>query len=218
MRQRADDSEPETFMDQMHPGQLHPEQTRADESPAHRPQAAGNTATVTYYLGGGCFWCLDAVYRTVRGVERVVSGYMGGSPDTASYEAVCSGMTGHAEVVAVTFDPEVVPSDVVLDIFFASHDPTTLNRQGYDVGTQYRSVLFAADAAQQVQFARAIERHREHFADEIVTAIEPADTFHEAEPVHQNYYGRFPEAGYCNVIINPKLAKVRRYYASWLEA
>lgn len=205
-------------MDQLPPDHLPTQQPQAEESLSDRHQAASRTPTVTYYLGGGCFWCLDAVYRTVRGVKHVVSGYMGGAPETASYEAVCSGMTGHAEIVAVTFDPEVVPADVVLDIFFASHDPTTLNRQGYDVGTQYRSVLFAFDPAQQEQFARAIERHREHFVNEIVTTIEPASTFHEAESVHQNYYGRFPEAGYCNVIINPKLAKVRRYYASWLEA
>nr|WP_231366051.1 peptide-methionine (S)-S-oxide reductase MsrA [Zhihengliuella flava] len=179
--------------------------------------ASARHAVQTYYLGGGCFWCLDAVYRKVRGVTSVVSGYLGGAADTAYYEAVCSGTTGHVEVVAVTFDPEQVPREVILDIFFASHDPTTLNRQGYDVGTQYRSALFFRDDAERADFERAVEKHQENFADPIVTAIEPATPFYEAEPVHQNYYELNPMAGYCNVIINPKLAKVRRYYAAWLQ-
>ncbi|RZU61456.1 peptide-methionine (S)-S-oxide reductase MsrA [Zhihengliuella halotolerans] len=170
----------------------------------------------TYYLGGGCFWCLDAVYRKLRGVTDVVSGYMGGAPDTANYRAVCGGATGHAEVVAVTFDPEVIPSDVVLDVFFATHDPTTLNRQGYDVGTQYRSVMFYETEAERAEFDAALRRHQPNYDAPIVTEVSRAPAFHEAESIHQDYYARNPGEGYCNVIINPKLSKVRRYYASWL--
>ncbi|GHD13708.1 peptide-methionine (S)-S-oxide reductase MsrA [Zhihengliuella salsuginis] len=170
----------------------------------------------TYYLGGGCFWCLDAVYRKLRGVTSVVSGYMGGEAATANYRAVCGGTTGHAEVVAVTFDPEVIPSDVVLDVFIASHDPTSLNRQGYDVGTQYRSVMFYETEEEREVFETALRRHQEHFRSPIVTEVSRAPVFHEAEAIHQDYYEQNPGAGYCNVIINPKLSKVRRYYASWL--
>jgi peptide-methionine (S)-S-oxide reductase len=172
----------------------------------------------TFVLGGGCFWCLDAVYQKTRGVSEVVSGYTGGRLANPGYEAVCSGTTGHAEVVAVTFDESVVPEEVILGMFFASHNPTTLNRQGYDVGTQYRSAMFYADDEQKAVFEAAIARAQEDWADPIVTEVVPLPTFYRAEEYHQNYYAKHPEAGYCQVIINPKLAKARKYYAQWLTA
>ncbi|EMY34365.1 peptide methionine sulfoxide reductase [Arthrobacter crystallopoietes BAB-32] len=169
-------------------------------------------------LGGGCFWCLDAVYRKTKGVTEVVSGYTGGQTKNPFYEAVCSGTTGHAEVVAVTFDEEVIPEDVILEMFFLSHDPTTLNRQGYDVGTQYRSAMFYADGQQREVFEAAIARAQESWNDPIVTEVVPLGEFHPAEEYHQDFYAKHPEQGYCQVIINPKLAKARKYYAQWLAA
>jgi peptide-methionine (S)-S-oxide reductase len=172
----------------------------------------------TFVLGGGCFWCLDAIYRRIRGVADVVSGYTGGHLPDPDYEAVCSGTSGHAEAVAVTFDETLVPADVLLDIFFASHDPTTLNRQGYDVGTQYRSSMFYQDATQQAEFERARDRNQGAWADPIVTEVAPLQLFHPAEEIHQDFYSKRPGQGYCQVIINPKLATVRKYYAQWLAA
>lgn len=173
---------------------------------------------MTFVLGGGCFWCLDAVYQKTRGVTDVVSGYTGGHMPDPDYESVCSGVTGHAEVVAVTFDETVIPAEVILDIFFVSHDPTTLNRQGYDVGTQYRSSMFYQDTQQKELFERAIERNQGHWSKPIVTEVVRLPTFHVAEEYHQNFYAKHPEQGYCQVIINPKLAKARKYYAEWLNA
>lgn len=170
----------------------------------------------TFVLGGGCFWCLDALYREVRGVESVVSGYTGGSMDNPYYEAVSSGVTGHAEVVSVTFDESVIPAEVILDLFFLAHDPTTLNRQGYDEGTQYRSVMYYADAQQKGEYIDAIERAKPLWSDPIVTELSPLPTFYPAEDYHQDFYAKHPEAGYCRVIINPKLAKARKYYSAWL--
>ncbi|WP_309079713.1 peptide-methionine (S)-S-oxide reductase MsrA [Zhihengliuella sp.] len=170
----------------------------------------------TYYLGGGCFWCLDAVYRKIRGVTDVVSGYQGGHTPDPHYREVCSGHTGHAEVVAVTFDPAVVPSDVILSIFFTMHDPTTLNRQGYDVGTQYRSVMFYTDERQRRTFHAAIERHQSDWPAPLVTEVSRAPRFYPAEDIHQDFYAKNPGEGYCQVIINPKLSKARQYYATWL--
>jgi len=172
----------------------------------------------TFVLGGGCFWCLDAVYQMTRGVKEVVSGYTGGHVRHPSYDQICSGTTGHAEVVAVTFDETVIPEDVILDLFFVSHDPTTLNRQGYDVGTQYRSSMFYEDAAQEEVFRAAIERNQAHWDRPIVTEVSPLPEFYQAEHYHQDFYGKYPEQGYCQVIINPKLAKARKYYSSWLTA
>ncbi|WP_427018310.1 peptide-methionine (S)-S-oxide reductase MsrA [Pseudarthrobacter sp. P1] len=172
----------------------------------------------TFVLGGGCFWCLDAVYQITRGVTSVVSGYTGGSVRHPSYDDVCSGMSGHAEVVAVTFEEEIVPADVILDMFFSLHDPTTLNRQGYDVGTQYRSSMFYTDADQEQLFRAAIERNQPQWDHPIVTEVVRLGTFYEAEEYHQDFYARRPEQGYCQVIINPKLAKARKYYSAWLTA
>ena len=131
---------------------------------------------------------------------------------------MCSGTTGHAEAVAVTFDPSVVPAEVILDLFFTGHDPTTLNRQGHDVGTQYRSAMFWADEEQRQLFERAIARAQPQWDRPVVTALEPLGTFWEAEPEHQDFYANQPWNGYCQVIINPKLAKVRQGYSAWLTA
>ncbi|AJT41192.1 peptide-methionine (S)-S-oxide reductase MsrA [Psychromicrobium lacuslunae] len=172
----------------------------------------------TFVLGGGCFWCLDAIYQKTLGVTEVVSGYTGGYTSHPDYESVCSGVTGHAEVVAVSFDETIVPEEVILDLFFVSHDPTTLNRQGYDVGTQYRSSMFYVDGEQQASFQAAIARAQTLWNDPIVTEVTRLPTFHRAEEYHQNFYAKHPEQGYCQVIINPKLAKARKYYSSWLVA
>ncbi|MDJ0357054.1 MAG: peptide-methionine (S)-S-oxide reductase MsrA [Actinomycetota bacterium] len=172
----------------------------------------------TFVLGGGCFWCLDALYQQTLGVTDVVSGYTGGHVRRPGYYDVCNGMTGHAEVVAVSFDENIVPEEVILDMFFVSHDPTTLNRQGYDVGTQYRSSMFYADAVQEEAFSAAIERNQTHWDKPIVTEVTRLPEFYVAEEEHQNFYAKRPEQGYCQVIINPKLAKARKYYSSWLAA
>jgi peptide-methionine (S)-S-oxide reductase len=167
-------------------------------------------------VAGGCFWCLDAVYRRIRGITAVESGYTGSAWPDPDYETVCSGITGHAEAVRVGFDESVISADMVLDIFFTGHDPTTLNRQGYDVGTQYRSALFAADAEDEALFRAAIERNQENWDAPIVTTVEPAARWYPAEWYHQDFYTNRPDAGYCHVIITPKLAKVRRRYSAWL--
>ena len=150
---------------------------------------------LTYVLGGGCFWCLDALYQKTRGVTSVVSGYTGGATEYPDYESVCSGTTGHAEVVAVTFDEEVIPPEVILDMFFASHDPTTLNRQGYDVGTQYRSSMFYRTQDEREQFEKAVDRAQQLWQDPIVTEITPLPTFHRAEEYHQDFYAKHPRTG-----------------------
>ncbi|MFB9667562.1 peptide-methionine (S)-S-oxide reductase MsrA [Glutamicibacter nicotianae] len=171
----------------------------------------------TFVLAGGCFWCLDAVYQRTRGVYAVISGYIGGHTKDPNYREVCSGTTGHAEGVAVIFDPQVVPADVILDMFFTVHDPTTLNRQGYDVGTQYRSAMFPLDDAQRELFKAAIDKFSRVYPNPIVTTLEESKDFYPAEQIHQDYYSENQEVGYCRVIIDPKLAKVRKYYAQWLN-
>lgn len=163
-------------------------------------------------LGGGCFWCLEAAYEQIEGVASVVSGYAGGTVPDPTYEQVCSGRTGHVEVVQLTFDPETVSYRDLLEIFFTIHDPTTLNRQGADVGTQYRSVIFHHDEAQRETAESLIqELEREGvWRDPIVTAVEPAPTFYPAEAYHQTYFRRNPQQPYCQVVIAPKLAKLRK--------
>ncbi len=178
---------------------------------------ADGTALTTFILAGGCFWCLDAVYQRTRGVHEVLSGYIGGHTPDPDYYQVCTGRTGHAEAVAVRFDPAVVPAEVILDMFFTTHDPTTLNRQGYDVGTQYRSAMFPLDEAQRHLFEQSIEKFGAIYPNRIVTSIEDDTRFHLAETVHQDYYTNNQNAGYCRVIIDPKLVKVRKYYAQWLN-
>lgn len=171
----------------------------------------------TFVLGGGCFWCLDAVYQNVRGVQSVVSGYAGGARPNPSYEQVCTGATGHAEVVAVTFDETVLPAEVVLDMFFVMHDPTQLNRQGNDVGTQYRSVMFFEDVSQQQMFEEARDRAERLWSGNIVTEISPLPEFYAAEEYHQNFFAKNPNQGYCLAVAAPKVSKVRSSFAAYMS-
>jgi len=169
-------------------------------------------------VGGGCFWCTEAVFQEIKGVEKVVSGYTGGNvPGKPTYREVCSGLTGHAEVVQVTFDPHVISYEDILMIFMTTHDPTTLNRQGGDSGTQYRSVIFYHDDSQKKIAEVVIKEVSKYFNDPIVTEISPLDIFYEAEDYHQNYYRNNQEQGYCSFIITPKLDKLRKLYAKKLK-
>ena len=170
----------------------------------------------SYVLAGGCFWCLDAVYRTLTGVSEVISGYTGGAVANPSYDAVCTGTTGHAEVVKVVFDPAVIPAEVILDVFFTLHDPRQLNRQGNDVGTQYRSAMFPATDAQRELFEAAIARANEHWDGGVVTTIEPLGDFYEAEEYHQNFFARNPGQGYCLAVALPKVNKVRASFTPYI--
>jgi peptide-methionine (S)-S-oxide reductase len=170
-------------------------------------------------LAGGCFWCLEAVYDDLRGVTDVVSGYAGGAVPDPSYEAVCSGTTGHAEVVQVTFDPEEVSFRDILRVFFTIHDPTTLNRQGNDVGTQYRSAVFPHSPEQEAVTREVIaELEREGVWDgRIVTTVEPLGEFYPAESYHQEYFRRNPYQSYCQVVVAPKVSKFRKQYLGQLK-
>lgn len=170
-------------------------------------------------LAGGCFWCLEAVFEQVAGVRSVVSGYANGQTPNPTYEQVCRGNTGHAEVVQVTFDPQLIAYSDLLDIFFAIHDPTTLNRQGADVGTQYRSAIFAHDDRQLAAAnAKIVELNAEGIWDRpIVTQVEPLETFYPAEGYHQSYYRTHPQQGYCQAVISPKVAKFRSKFAGRLR-
>jgi peptide-methionine (S)-S-oxide reductase len=173
----------------------------------------------TATLGGGCFWCLEAVYNELRGVERVISGYAGGHVPQPTYEQVCSGRTGHAEVVQVTFDPEVISYREILQVFFTIHDPTTLNRQGADVGTQYRSVIFH-QSREQERVAREVMAETNAsgiWRTPLVTQLEPLDRFYPAEGYHQNYFERNAAQPYCQIVIAPKVAKVRERYLARLK-
>ena len=170
-------------------------------------------------LAGGCFWCLEAAFQDLKGVERVQSGYAGGRVANPSYEQVCTGTTGHAEVVQITFDPEVVSFDDLLHVFFTIHDPTTLNRQGVDVGTQYRSAIFYHTADQKAAAERVIaELQSEHvWDDSIVTELKPLEAFYPAEEYHRDYFRRNPTQGYCSAVIAPKVAKVRKLFLDKLK-
>ena len=171
-------------------------------------------------LAGGCFWCLEAVFEQLRGVTKVVSGYAGGDVPNPSYQAVCTGTTGHAEVVQVTFDPAVIGYRDLLDVFFTIHDPTTLNQQGGDVGTQYRSAIFYHDDEQRRAAEAAIkELEAAHVWDDpIVTEVVPLTTFYPAENYHQEYYRRNADQPYCRAVIAPKVAKLRSKYLEKLKA
>lgn len=171
-----------------------------------------------YVLGGGCFWCLDAVYRQLKGVTDVESGYAGGHVAAPSYQQVSTGTTGHAEVVRVSFDENVIPADIILDAFFLSHDPTTLNRQGADIGPQYRSIMLYQNPEQKQRFEAARDKAQAQYSDPIVTEIVELPEFYLAEPEHEDYYARNPEAGYCQAVITPKVAKARRELAKWLRS
>ena len=170
----------------------------------------------TYHLAGGCFWCLDAAYRVLRGVSDVVSGYTGGQNPHPTYEQVCTGTTGHAEAVAVTFDPTVIPSDVILDAFFTMHDPRQLNRQGNDVGTQYRSAMFYRDDEELALFEAARDRANETWGGGVVTEISPLGEFFDAEEYHQDFFAKNPSQGYCLAVAVPKVTKVRKSFAGYL--
>ncbi len=171
----------------------------------------------TFFLGGGCFWCLDSAYQQLKGVIDVVVGYQGGTAQNANYEAVCSGTTGHAEVAKVIFDETQISEAIILDAFFTMHDPTQLNRQGHDVGTQYRSVMFFQDENQRAAFDAAIERASQIWGPNIVTSVEPAPQFFEAEQYHQNFFEKNPFQGYCNAVVLPKVIKVRERFANFLK-
>lgn len=175
--------------------------------------------TETAVLGGGCFWCLEAVYNELRGVERVISGYAGGSVSNPTYEQVCGGRTGHAEVVQLTFDPSEISYRDILDVFFTIHDPTTLNRQGNDVGEQYRSIILY-ETPEQEQTARSVIDELTKsglWPRPIVTQVAALDRFYPAEAYHQNYFEQNPYQPYCQIIIAPKVAKAREKYLSRLK-
>jgi len=169
-------------------------------------------------FGGGCFWCTEAVFQQIKGVEKVISGYTGGTaPGKPTYREVCSGLTGHAEVIQIQFDPSAISYQDLVTIFMTTHDPTTLNRQGADTGTQYRSVIYYHDDNQKEIAKNTIESLSTYFDDPIVTEISPIGKFYEAEEYHQNYYKNNQSQGYCSFVITPKLAKLRQLYADKLK-
>ena len=178
-----------------------------------------NTQSEVATLGAGCFWCVDTLFRELRGVTSVVSGYAGGARANPSYEQVCTGATGHAEVVQITFDPQQISYRDLLEVFFSVHDPTTLNRQGADVGTQYRSVIFAHSPEQRAIAERTIkEIDAQHIWDDpIVTQVVDESPFYAAEEYHQDYYTNNPNQGYCRVVIAPKVAKFRKQQLERLQ-
>jgi peptide-methionine (S)-S-oxide reductase len=178
-----------------------------------------NTRHEVATLGGGCFWCLEAVFEPLEGVHKVVSGYMGGQVANPTYKQVCTGTTGHAEVIQVGFDPDVISYREVLELFFAFHDPTTLNRQGHDTGTQYRSAIFTHSPEQEATAKAVIAEltASRAYAGPIVTQVEPAPAFYPAEDYHQGYYRQNSSQPYCAATITPKLAKLRSKYAARLK-
>lgn len=170
-------------------------------------------------FGGGCFWCTEAIFLEVIGIEKVVSGYSGGNaPGKPTYREVCSGLTGHAEVIQVTYDADVISYEDILVIFMTTHDPTQLNRQGADVGTQYRSVIYYHDETQKKIAETVLQQLAAYFDDKIVTEISPLDIFYEAEDYHQDYYRNNTEQGYCSFVITPKIMKLRNLHADKLKS
>ena len=170
-------------------------------------------------FAGGCFWCLEAVFEQLQGVDKVVSGYAGGQTPSPTYKQVCSGTTGHAEVVRITFDPAVISYRELLEFFFAFHDPTTMNRQGHDVGTQYRSAIYFESPEQKATAEQVIAdlEGQQAFDSKIVTEVAPLGTFYAAEDYHQGYYRENPDQPYCNATITPKMAKLRAKYGTRLK-
>ena len=169
-------------------------------------------------IGGGCFWCTEAVFDQIKGIEKIVSGYAGGNvPGHPTYREICSGLTGHAEVIQITFDSNILSYNDILIIFMTTHDPTTLNRQGADVGTQYRSVIYYHTKEQKKVALQIIEDIQTYYTSPIVTEVTALPTFYEAEAYHQNYYNNNKEQGYCNFVISPKIAKVRKLYTNKLK-
>ncbi len=174
--------------------------------------------TKTATLAGGCFWCLEAAFSELRGVSAVQSGYTGGHVENPSYRQVCTGSTGHAEAVQITFDPEVISYADLLRVFYTIHDPTTLNRQGGDVGTQYRSAIYTVGEAQLETANAATEEFAKIWPNPIVTEITPLGPYYQAEPEHDNYFARNPYAGYCQAVVAPKVAKVRKEFSAKLRS
>jgi peptide-methionine (S)-S-oxide reductase len=170
----------------------------------------------TFVLGGGCFWCLDSAYTQFAGITDVTCGYTGGHKVNPTYEQVCDGNTGHAEVVSIEFDESVITPEQVLDIFFTLHDPTQLNRQGNDIGTQYRSAMYYT-AGQKEVFEAALERAREIWGDSIVTEVTELPEFYAAEEYHQDFFAKNPNQGYCVAVVAPKVAKVRSKFSHLLK-
>jgi len=169
-------------------------------------------------LGGGCFWCLDAAYRRIKGVDQVTSGYAGGKWPNPTYERVCTGTTGHAEVVKVEFNEKLINLEAILEVFWTLHDPTTLNRQGNDVGTQYRSIILFNSPEQKTQVQESIKKTAiPLWGDKITTEVTLLEMFYPAEDYHQDYFNKHPDQGYCQVIINPKLAKLTKKFAQLLK-
>ena len=168
-------------------------------------------------LGGGCFWCLDAAYRQLKGVGDVISGYAGGVIENPSYDQVCSGQTGHAEVVQVSFDPTTITLEDILDVFWMIHDPTTLNRQGNDVGNQYRSIVLYGNEDQKLAIEKSRDKAKSIWGNKIVTEILPLEKFYPAENYHQDFFENHPEKAYCQIIINPKLKKIREKFSQLLK-
>lgn len=171
----------------------------------------------TYVIAGGCFWCLDAVYRRFKGVESVTSGYSGGVVINPSYAEIETGTTGHAQVVKISFNEHIIPKKTILDLFFLIHDPTTLNRQGNDIGPQYRSAMYYKDMVQKTEFEHAKKRAQAHWDSPIVTEVEKLGTFYDAEDYHQDYFNNNPGNGYCSIVIAPKIVKARAAYTKWFE-
>lgn len=172
----------------------------------------------TIILGGGCFWCTEAVFLELVGVEKVESGYAGGKPRNPTYREICTGLTGHAEVIRITYDPAKVDLSTILAVFFTTHDPTTLNRQGADSGTQYRSVIFFKNEAEKLAAESAKLAAQSIWDDPIVTEISPLPEFFLAEDYHQDYYRNNPNQGYCAFIINPKMSKFRKDWKAFLKS
>ncbi|MRT15829.1 peptide-methionine (S)-S-oxide reductase MsrA [Vitellibacter sp. q18] len=169
-------------------------------------------------VGGGCFWCIEAILKEINGVTKVVSGYTGGTaPGKPTYREVCSGLTGHAEVVQLTFDPDIINYEDLLIVFMTSHDPTSLNRQGGDVGTQYRSVIYYHNERQREIAEKVLKDMQPYYENPIVTEISALKIFYEAEDYHQDYYKNNPNAGYCSAVISPKLARLRQMHGDKLK-
>ncbi len=171
----------------------------------------------SFVLAGGCFWCLDSAFMQFKGVQDVVCGYMGGYKDHPTYEEVCTGTTDHAEVAEVFFDDSVISAEVILDIFFTLHDPRQLNRQGNDIGSQYRSEVFYRNDEERQLIEAAFERAKDLWEGELVTKITPAETFWEAEEYHQDFFAKNPNQGYCNAVVAPKMAKVRKAFSVYAK-
>lgn len=167
-------------------------------------------------VGGGCFWCIEAILQRLKGVDKVVSGYAGGHVKNPAYREVCAGTTGHAEVVQVTFDPEKISYQQLIEVFMLSHDPTSLNRQGADTGTQYRSIILHHNEEQKAQAEKVMEALKPYFEKAIVTELKALETFYPAETQHQNYFNNNPGAGYCRIVIDPKVRKLRADFSKLL--